>query len=267
MPLHLPACPRALAAALFLCLAGGAAHADDGAGAIVTDRPDVSESSEVVGAGRFQIETSLEWARDGAGAAAVRERSFPTLLRIGLSKAWELRIETELQVRQRSALGSRSGTPDTAVGLKWHVQDGDDDDFVPSVAALLHADLPSGSAGFKGSGVRPSLRVVGEWELPGGWSVGAMPGIASLSDDNGQRYTAGSLAVTLGKEFNADWRGFVEWSLDQWASRRHGGTLHSADAGVAWLWSPNVQLDASVTRGISRGATDWRWGLGLSLRY
>jgi len=266
MPMSLSARPHAVAAALLLSLAGASVQAETD-GPIVTDRPDVSESSDVVGAGRFQIETSIEWARDGAGAAAVRERSFPTLLRIGLDKAWELRIETELHVRQRSALGSASGTPDTAVGLKWHVQDGDDDDFVPSVAALLHADLPTGSAGFKGSGVRPSLRVVGEWELGNGWSIGAMPGIASLSDDQGQRYTAGSLAVTLGKEFNADWRGYVEWSAEQWASRRHGGNVYSADAGVAWLWSPDVQLDASVTRGISRAATDWRWGLGLSVRY
>lgn len=266
MPTTLSTRLCALAAALLLSMAGTAARAEAD-GAIITDRPDISESSEVVGAGRFQLETSVEWARDGRGAAAVRERSFPTLLRIGLSPTWELRIETELRVRERTALGSRSGTPDTAVGLKWHVQDGDDDDFVPSVAALLHFDLPSGSSGFKGSGVRPSLRVVGEWELPGGWSVGAMPGIGSLSDANGQRYTAGSLAVTVGKEFSAEWRGYVEWSLDQWASRRHGGTIHSADAGVAWLVNPDLQFDASVARGISGAATDWRWGLGVSVRY
>lgn len=257
---------RAVAVAMLLSLAGASVLAEV-EGAIITDRPDVSESSEVVGAGRFQIETSLEWSRDGRGAAAVRERSFPTLLRIGLSPSWELRIETELHVRERTVLGSRSGTPDTAVGLKWHLQDGDDDDFVPSVAALLHADLPSGSAGFKGTGVRPSLRVVGEWELPGGWSLGAMPGIGSLSDGNGQRYTAGLLAVTVGKELNADWRAYVEWSVDQWASRRHGGTIHSADAGVAWLVNPDLQFDASVTRGLSGGAADWRWGLGMSVRY
>lgn len=255
-----------LPVALSLALAAGLAQAE-GSGALVTDRPDVSESSEVVGAGRFQLETSIEWARDGSGAAAVRERSFPTLLRVGLNEAWELRIETELNVRQHSAQGSASGTPDTAIGLKWHLQDGDDDDFVPSVAALLHADLPIGSAGFKGRGVRPSLRVVAEWELPNGWSVGAMPGIGQLSDDQGRRYGAGSLAVTLGKEFSADWRGYVEWSVDQWAGRRHGGTIHSADAGVAWLVNPDLQFDASVTRGISSGATDWRWGLGVSVRY
>ena len=52
----------------------------------------------------------------------------------------------------------------------------------PTMAALVHADLPTGSDAFRGSGTRPSLRVVAEWAL-GDWGIGVMPGI--LYDRNG----------------------------------------------------------------------------------
>jgi hypothetical protein len=62
---------------------------------IVTDRPDFVESSQVVGKGRLQIETSLAAERDRAGGATERTTSTPTLLRIGASDSIELRLETD----------------------------------------------------------------------------------------------------------------------------------------------------------------------------
>ena len=47
------------------------------------------ESSDVVGKGRVQLETSLAWARDRQGSLKTRETSTPTLLRLGIADAWE----------------------------------------------------------------------------------------------------------------------------------------------------------------------------------
>ena len=44
---------------------------------ISTDRPDFVESSQVVGRGRLQLETSVQWERDHG----VRTLTTPTLLR------------------------------------------------------------------------------------------------------------------------------------------------------------------------------------------
>lgn len=256
------------AASLFLvaALAGPALAKDE----IVTDRPDVSESSEVVGQGRYQIETSLVSTRDDAVGARVRTLSTPTLLRVGIAEQFELRVESDGYTRLRAdgaAPLRASGMADTALGIKWHMQDGDDDDFVPSVAWLLHADFATGAQAFRGQGVRPSLRMVAEWELPQGWSVGAMPGVFSDRNETGERYTAGLLALVLGKDFTPQWRGFVEYSADQLASARHGGNVTSWDAGVAYLVNKDVQLDISISRGISKSAVDASWGVGLSVRY
>ncbi len=67
---------------LFSCAAAahyGAHAADDDT--IATDRPDFVESSNVVGKGRFQVETSI--GMDRSKSAGVRERTWatPTLLR------------------------------------------------------------------------------------------------------------------------------------------------------------------------------------------
>jgi hypothetical protein len=187
-----------------------------------------------------------------------------------MAKQFELRVETDgyLSLRADGAVPSRaSGMADTALGIKWHMQDGDEDQHVPSVAWLFHTDFATGARAFRGQGARPSLRMVAEWELPQGWSVGAMPGVFSNKNETGERYSAGLLALVLGKEFGPKVRGFVEFAGEQFAAARHGGNVTSWDAGVAYLVNKDVQLDFSISRGISQSAVDSRWGLGLSVRY
>jgi hypothetical protein len=248
-------------------LGATSAHADD---ELVTDRPDVSESSEVVGPGRVQIETSVQSLSDRSAGGRARLTNTPTLLRVGVSEQLELRVETDgysrLQADAAPPLRA-SGMADTSLGLKWHMQDGDEDDFVPSVAWLFDAEFASGAREFRGQGIRPTLRVVAEWELPNGWSVGAMPGVFSDSDEAGGRYTGGLLALVLGKEFTPRFRGFVEFAAEQLAASRHGGNVTSLDAGVAWVLTKDLQLDFSMSRGLSRTATDSTWAIGLSVRY
>ena len=69
---------------------------------VIPDRPDFVESSDVVGKGRVQLETSVAWERDRAGAVKTRLASTPTLLRIGTGEDWELRFETDGRLRLRT---------------------------------------------------------------------------------------------------------------------------------------------------------------------
>ena len=159
--------PLLILAALYL--PATRAHADDG-DAIVTDRPDFVESSDVVGRGRLQVETGVSHER--SRMLGVRERSLatPTLLRIGLRDDWELRLESDgrtvLKTQDEPGAPTRrqTGYADVSLGIKWHMQDGAG--TRPSVGWLLHADIDSGSAAFRGNGVRPSLRMAAEWTCP-----------------------------------------------------------------------------------------------------
>jgi hypothetical protein len=261
--MNFPHKQRAMAAATMLGLSFHAWAA--GEEPIVPDRPGVAESSQVVGKGRFQVETSFARERDANGPEVVHTTTTPTLLRYGVSDSLELRVETDGRVHTWPAsTGSERGYANTELGIKWHVMDGRGS--TPSVGVLVHAELPTGSAQFRGEGVRPSVRVVGEWDLPADLSLGVMPGIASDTNDNGQRFTKGILAVSLGKAWTPHFHGFLELAAPRIAHARDGGSQFGVDAGLAYLPSDNCQVDFSVGHGLNRRTPDLSWNVGVSFR-
>src|SRR5690349_12753983 len=63
---------------------------------LVTDRPDFTESSEVIGKGGFQFESGLSFEADGHDQDRARAFSAPAaLMRIGLGYRTELRLGGE----------------------------------------------------------------------------------------------------------------------------------------------------------------------------
>ena len=252
-----------MSALVLALLVSGSAHAGDDT--IATDRPDFVESSNVVGKGHVQIETSMALERNNDAGVRERTRSTPTLLRVGISDSAELRIETDGRVRT-SSTGEPvlHGTADAAIGLKWHLRD--EQGQTPSIGVLLHADLPSGSQPLRGHGVRPSARLVAEWELPSDFSLGVMPGLAYESDEQGKRYTSGIFGVVLGKEITDRLRGFVEIAAPQIARMRHGGSIVTFDTGIAFLLTPRCQIDTALSRGLNARTPDLSWTVGLSVK-
>jgi hypothetical protein len=256
-----PSCRHAAALIALLAAHLHAMAADDG---IVTDRPDFVESSQVVGPGRFQIETSVLAERDRHAAVPARTLSTPTLLRYGVGDTLELRVETDGRVIEHAG-ATTAGYADTALGVKWHVLD--EASGLPSVAVLLHADLASGSGPFRGEGVRPSLRVAAEWELPLGLALGVMPGLGVERSDTGTRYRYAIFGAVLGRELSDTVRAFVEVAAPRIAHARHGGTLATFDTGAAWLVTPACQLDVMLSFGLNRRTPDLALTTGVSVKF
>ena len=232
---------KSLDLVLMLLVCAGTAVAQ--APTISTDRPDFVESSQTVGRGRFQFETSVSHDETVWGT--------PTLLRYGISRRVELRVETDGVQHTNTA----SGLADIALGVKWHVREG--------FGVLVHADLPSGSVLFRGRGVRPSLRAVSEWDLPANLSLGFMPGMIYDEDDAGRRFVTGIFAVTLGHSWTERFRTFVEYSAQEIKAPAHGADFITWDAGAAYLLRHNWQFDGAVSLG-SGSAPDVSFTLGLS---
>jgi hypothetical protein len=186
---------KSIALILSMGMAASPAWADD---PIATDRPDFVESSQTVGLGRWQIETSVAWEQDEDGAFEASASSTPTLLRYGFAEHWELRFETDglidAELRGPGLRVDEDGVADLAVGLKYHVP-GSGENGGPSMAWLMHVDLDTGSSAFRGDGARPSLRLVAEWELPNDMSLGVMPGVIYDNGDEG-RYAAGESSAS-----------------------------------------------------------------------
>ncbi|MGH8667007.1 MAG: transporter [Burkholderiales bacterium] len=238
---------------------------------IVTDRPDVVESSEVVGKGRFQIETSIAYERDKRSDWKLRTYATPTLFRLGVTETVELRIETGGRVRQKSdTLGvsdTTHGWADTAFGFKWHMQDRDEGAGKPGIGLLIHADVDSGGRRLRGQGVRPSARIVFEWDLPNQWSLGVMPGVIRDKDDTGKPFPAGIFAVVLGRELNERLRAFAELAATQIARQRYGGSIATFNVGAAYLTSKYTQVDLATSFGLNSDAPDFAAAVGFSIKF
>jgi hypothetical protein len=247
--------------ALLLALAcyGAAIAADDNT--IVPDRPGLVESSQVVGPGRWQLETGYNVERDHGERFATT----PLLLRAGVGEVLEFRVETDGWSRLRAAGERQSGFADTSLGVKWHVAD--PRGAQPSMAILAHADLATGSRAFRGQGTRPSLRLTAEWDLPDNFSMGVIGGVARDSDDNGAKYSAGVLGVTAGFAASDKLHLYTELAGARLAKAVHGGNDVSVGAGATWLLSPDWQADFGVNKGISRQSANTALTAGLSTRF
>lgn len=238
-----------------------ATHAEEAP--MATDRPDIVESSAVVGKGRFQVETSFAAETDKAAGVKTTTRMTPTLLRYGITDNTELRLETDGFLHN----GQDHGFSDVSLGLKWHTHDGEDATGKPAIAWLFHADLDSGSQPFRGHGVRPSVRMVAEWELPNDFSLGIMPGLLRDTNDAGKHFTAGIFAVTLGKGWTDNFRTFIEVAGQQLTSNKNGGSVVTYDAGMAYLLSPTMQIDTAISIGVNDHTPDRLWTVGFSIKF
>jgi hypothetical protein len=67
------------------------------------DRPGIADGSNVVGPGRFQIETGIQQEFRHADGAGDRRIFIPTLLRLGLTDELEARVETNAYTWERSS--------------------------------------------------------------------------------------------------------------------------------------------------------------------
>ena len=58
-----------------------------------------------------------------------------------------------------------------------------------------------------------------------------------------------------------------ELAASQIADSSHGGSIVTYDAGVAWLTSPNYQLDAAIAVGANDDSPDLAFTVGFSGRF
>ncbi len=257
-----------LHAAILIALATALVPATGVSQSIGTDRPDFVESSSTVGRGSVQIEGSVAFDETETLGTEVENFTTPFLFRVGVADGWELRLESDWLIRntvEDVGGGSEittSGLSDFALGVKWAFF-APETGNAPAMAALVHADLPTGSDDFGGDGMRPSLRVVAEWALAGDWGIGIMPGI--LYDRAGdERFVSGIFGAVVGKGLTDSLRAFVEIAFEQIAKNQYGGNVGYVDFGGTFLLNPRWQLDAAAVVGVTDQAVDHGFTFGFS---
>ena len=219
---------------------------------INADRPGLADSSGVVGRGIFQVEAGLE--RDHAADSI--SFATPLLLRYGLSKALELRVEGNGYVHA----GGANGFAPLSIGAKVHFAD------APSLGVIARLFVPSGTGAQRSHSTNGDVRLAADINLGERWSLNPNAGVASRDDGDG-RFTAGLAALTLQYNLSDHANVFVDGAL-QSPETRGGVVALTVDTGAVWIVGRNTQLDVSVGWG-ARGTTppDVFWAAGISRRF
>src|SRR5260370_325697 len=156
---------------LFLFLIASAALAQD-ADLINPDRPGIADGSAVIGRGISQIEAGLERDHGSDG----RSLSTPQLLRYGLSKAFELRVEGNGYIHASGA----NGFAPLSIGAKYHFND------APSLGVIARFFVPSGTGAQRSHVTTGDVRLAADINLGEKWSLNPNVGIASQDDGAGR---------------------------------------------------------------------------------
>lgn len=224
-----------------------------------TDRPDFTESPFAVGPGRTQLEAGWTMTRSGgAGSHTLGEG----LLRHGLGERLELRVGApSLELARSDEDGSSAGLSDVSLGLKFELaaQDG----ALPNLGLIVDATFPTGSAGFSARAAGPGATLAWSYGLTDRVTLSGNVGAGLARDDEGG-HPEGTASLSLAVSLSERWGAYAE-AFAVLPSGREGAC--SANAGVTYLVTPDMQLDARIGAGLNGAADDLFAGFGISRRW
>lgn len=126
-----------------------------------------------------------------------------------------------------------------------------------TIAFKAGATLPWGRVPLGDAGRDYDLGVTLAWALPHGHNL-ALYGDRQWGDAGSGWLFSPSYGFPLGEEVSA----YVEAGYGTGAQH-----MRAAGAGVTWMATSRLQLDASVLRGLDAASSDWQGGIGLALYF
>lgn len=234
---------------------------------ISANRPGFGETAEVSGRGILQFESGVIFDRDRTDGNDTRTLTAPvSLLRVGVTRRLEVQLASEGMFSRSVAAptggGRISGRADIDFGLKAKIAS--EAEAGINVAVLAAVNLPMGAAAFSSGGYDPSLKVALGKSLPAGFSLGANMHAGSTTVA-GERVAQYALSAATARSFAQSWSVFEE--VYRITAAPNTPATVSVDAGVSRIIGSNLQVDASVGRGVSRAATDWFVAFGFAVRH
>lgn len=239
-------------------------YAQESTAELITDRPDQTESSEVVPLKSLQIETGFLLENNHEGSTKIKSFAYnTTLLRYGLLSNMELRFGLDYQCDKTSVENSGStsvisGFSPMYAGFKIKVAE--EKGIWPSVALLGALNLPfSAGQDYKPSYTAADMRFSFANTLTDKLSVGYNIGVEWDGDTAIPAYFY-SLSLGIGLTNNLGM--YIE---SYGLILGEGEADHLLDAGFTYLILPNLQFDVSGGIGIYNGVDNYV-SLGLTYR-
>jgi hypothetical protein len=236
------------------------------------DRPTKGTGACTVDAGHWQVEADIvnySFQRDAGVSTRTWLATSPTV-KLGLSDTVdaELAFTPDVIVRATDhATGlsqTQSGFGDLYARLKFQVANSQS--FQAALSPFVKA--PTARSGLGDGAWEGGLIAPLQWNLPHGWQLGLSPEADMLKNGSGSGYhLAASMPVTLSHEIAPKLTGSAEVWTGSDFDPAGTTTQWSADASVAWLVRPDLQLDAGVNFGLSRNTPATQAYVGVSRRF
>jgi hypothetical protein len=234
-------------------------------GALVTDRPDATESPETVGRGRFQLETGYTFASLGeVDVHSVGE----FLMRIGvLHENVEFRLAFNSYTLVRGGGSNDGGIQNLGIGAKFRLLSGGGVGHArPTVALLVGTTIPTASEEVEARTARPAARLAAAWDLSEVVSVASNVAWSSVKEDQtDQRHDVWGFSLALGYGLSDRWGAYLEYFGLYPTGERDSENF--ANTGLTYLINNDLQLDARVGYGLDGRDDDFFVGLGTAIRW
>ena len=233
-----------------------------------SDRPGITNGSLVISPDTVQIEMGAQGDYQDSLGGDDQSYGMPTLIRIGLSKQVELRLESDLfsydQNSDQDSISRTSGYSPINLGTKYEFLSGSEN--APTMGAILQIAPPSGSSDFSTKHVNSDLLIAGDFAV-GNLDVGVNVGGAIYEDDDHQLYFATLAGVTVSLGVADKLNVFVDTGIQQPESKR-GTSAVVSDVGASYLLNSDTQIDCSIGAGVHGDDTpDFTWSSGFSRRF
>jgi hypothetical protein len=251
-------------ALLVSLLFSGAAHAQqDAPPDLAFDRPGIGFAASTLPRGGVALEAGLPgFSRDRDDAGVLSTQYTADInLRIGLASHVELQAFTspwnQLRVAPRNAPAERSsGAGDVGVGLKFALPLPSD---THAVALLASTTFATGSRDFSEGATQYALGASYEYAFNDHWT-GALYANVTRGGSEDSVTWAPSLSFAATDTIST----YLEAGFTDSDGEPSTGI---AGAGITWMVTPTVQLDASFDVGLDEDSPDTQAGLGVSVYF
>ncbi|SER81176.1 Putative MetA-pathway of phenol degradation [Nitrosomonas sp. Nm51] len=229
---------------------------------IATDRPTFSLGAGTVPKKHVQFETGYTFSVDGARPNTTTHTFPETLIRIGLTDTFEMRLEWPTQTFINSDT-KQSGLEDLALGFKTQIFQ--QQKWMPQFSIAGRLSIPTGNRKLSSNHVDTELQTIWSYVLNERFSLFGNVNIGSAGSQN-KRFAQFSSSLGLGVNLGNSLSGFMEY-FGFYPVQADSRNLHSLQTGLIYQITYNLQLDARVGAGLNHNADDLFTGAGLSWRF
>lgn len=216
-------------------------------GAMVTDRPGVTDSPLTSAPGKFRIEaTAFGLTYDEGEEVNTFGNAF---LNAGIFKDTELQLGFGGFINQPEARDPKSGAADTVLRLKYNVTGNEGGDT--AFAILPYLVLPTGEEGFGSDKVSMGINFPLSFTLNEKVSLGVMPiWFHEPNQDKSGLHHDFQLATIVGFRVIEELEIFVQ-ALNKASTETGSGWQALYGGGAAYLIRPDFQVDLELNSGVT----------------